>query len=75
MADATIAIDRLEALEVALDIAAKVAFDQEIVGGDGLDDLVDLLNRKVLRADIAVDVGLFEDLLRPGWPDAVNIRQ
>ena len=75
MADAAIAVDRLKALEVALDFPAQIAFNHEVIGADGLDDLVDLLNRKVLRANVAIDVGLFEDLLGPGRPDAINIRQ
>ena len=61
MTDAAVTVDGLEALEVGLNLAAKIALDGKLAGGDGLDDLVELLGRQVLGADVRVDVGLFEN--------------
>ena len=66
MADAAVTIDRLEALEIALDIAAQIALDQQAAAGDGVDDRVELLDAQILGADVGIDVGGLEDLLRGG---------
>jgi hypothetical protein len=48
MADAAVAIDGLEALEIRLDFPAQVALDGELAGGDGVDELVKLLGVRFL---------------------------
>jgi hypothetical protein len=40
-----------------------------------VDDLVELLGRKVLRAGVRVDVDLLEDALRHARADPVNVWQ
>ena len=45
MADATITIDRLQTLEIALHFAPEIALDRQLVVRDRLDDFVDLLRR------------------------------
>ena len=50
MADATVAIDRLEALQIALDIPAEIALDQQAAAGDRVDDGVELLDAQILGA-------------------------
>jgi len=45
--DSAITIDGLEALQVALQLAAKIAFNQHLVAGDRLDDFVDLMRRQI----------------------------
>jgi hypothetical protein len=73
MTDAAVTVDRLEPLEVLLQLAAQVAFDHVFVLGDDLDDPVELLVAQALGADIGADLGLFQDQLRPGRANAVNV--
>ena len=73
MTQATVAVDRLEALEIHLQIAAEVALDQNLPRGDGVDDRVELLGRKILRAHVGINIGVFKHLLRIARPDAVNV--
>ena len=75
MADATVAIDRLKALEIALNLAAEVTFDRNFIGVDRDDDGVQLFRRKILGTDVGIDVGLFENFFRVAGAHAVNIRQ
>jgi hypothetical protein len=75
VAQPAIAIDRLEAFEIALELSSEVAFNQETACRNRLDDLVELLGAQILRAGIGVDVGLFENLFRGARTDAVNVRQ
>lgn len=75
VADAPVAINSLEALEVLLDFAAEVTFDEDAVGVDGLDDFVELFGGKVFCADIGVDAGVFEDLFHVAGSDAVDVRE
>ncbi len=73
MADTAVAIDRLEALEVLLEIAAKVAFDQNLLRGDRVDDCVQLFRRKILRAEVRFHIRGFEHFFRIARPDAVDV--
>ena len=73
MADATVAVDRLQALEVLLKIAAKVAFDQNFLCRDGVDDRVELLGSEVFCADVWIHIGGFEHFLRVARADAVDV--
>ena len=73
--DSAITIDGLETLEVALQFAAKIAFDQHFVSSDGLDDVVDLVRGQVLRPQIWIDVGLFKDASGRARPNPVDIRE
>ena len=75
MANSAIAIDRLEALEIALNLAAKIAFDEDLIRGDRLNDVIELLRREALRPDIRVDIGLLEHFLCEARPDPVNVRE
>jgi hypothetical protein len=70
-----VTINRLEALEILLQFAAQVAFDDVLVFRNHLDDAIELLIGQALRADIGADLSLFEDQLRAGRPDAVNVRE
>jgi len=73
MADAAIAIDRLKALEILLQLASQIAFNDVLVFRDHLDDPVELLIGQALGANIGADFSLFEDQLGPGRPNAVNV--
>jgi len=75
MADAAVAIDRLEALQIALQLAAKIAFDDDAILADRADDRADLLGRKIFRANVRIDVGLLEDALGGLRADAVDVGQ
>jgi len=75
MADAAIAIDGLEALEVGLQLAAQIAFNRELARGDGVDDLVELLGGQILGADVRIDIGLLEDAERGARANAVDVRK
>jgi hypothetical protein len=75
MADATVTIDRLEALEILLQLAAQVALDDVLVFLDDLDDAVELLVGQLLGPDVGADFGLLQHKLRAGRADAVDIRE
>jgi len=75
MADATVAVDGLEALEILLEFAAKVTLDRVLVLRDDLNDPVDLLIGQRLGAEIRADFGLLKDELGPGGTNAVNVRE
>ena len=75
MADTAVAVDRLQALEVGLQLAAQIALDRQFARGDRLDDLVELLVRQILRTRLRIDIGLLEDLLRRARANAVDVRQ
>ncbi len=62
VADAAIALDALQALEVHADLAAQIAFDDILAVLDRVDDLGELLLGQILGADARIDVGLGQDL-------------
>jgi len=72
---APITVDRLQPFQVSLNVAAQVAFDFEFVVGDRVNDLVDLLRRQFIGAQIRIDVGLFQNLPRGAETDPVNVGQ
>ena len=75
VADATIAVNGLEALEVCLNFTPEITFDGQLARSDRLDDVVQLLRREILGANIRFDVRLLEDLLRGARADPVNVWQ
>jgi len=75
VADATIALDALEALEVHADFTAEIAFDHILAVLDGVDDLRELRFAEVLGPDFRVNVGASQDFDRVARADAVNIPQ
>ena len=75
MTNAAIAIDGLQALEIALNFPAEIAFDDDLLRADRLDDVVELFRRQAFRAGVRIHVGLFEHFLREARADAVDVRQ
>jgi hypothetical protein len=75
MTDAAIRIDSLQTFQIALYIAAQIAFDLQLVVCDGVNDLIQLLRRKIFRPDIWVDIRLLENAPRGAKTDSVDIRQ
>ena len=58
MADATVAVDRLKALEILLQFAAQITFDGVLVFLNDLDDAVELLVGQAFRANVGADSGV-----------------
>lgn len=75
MPDPAITIDRLQPFQVALHVPAQIALDLDFIVRDGVDDLVDLLWTKILRAQVRIDVCLLEDALRHARADPVNVSE
>ena len=75
MADAAIAFDALQALEIHAEFAAQIAFDDVFAFLDRVDDLRELRLGQILRADRAVNVRALENLQRVDRADAVNVAQ
>ena len=75
MPDAAIAIDRLQALQIALHFAAQIALDRDLVVRDRMNDLVDLLRASGLSPAVRIDVGLLEDAPGGARADAVDVGQ
>ena len=75
MADATVAVDRLEALEIGGDFAAEIALEHPLVLGDDVEDLVELLLREVLRPHVGIEAGLFDEEVGPRGTDAVDVTE
>ena len=75
MADATVAVDRLKALEISLNFAAKVAFDWDLICVNRNNDRVELFRAQIFRADVGINVGLLEDLLCVAWSQTIDVRQ
>lgn len=73
VADATVAVDRLQTLQIGLHIPAQIPFYQDLTTIDSLDDQVDLLRAQIFRPDIGVDPRYLEDFLRVVWPHPVNV--
>jgi hypothetical protein len=70
-----IAIDGLESLEVARNLAAEVAFENPLMLGDKMEDLVELLFRKILRPHVRVQARFFNKQVSTGRTDAVDITE
>ena len=73
MSNATVAINRLQTLQVALQFPAQIAFDQMLVVRDGVNDVVQLLRSEVLRTQIRIVIGLLQHALERRRTTAVNV--
>ena len=75
VADAAIAFDALQTLEVHADFAAQIAFNDVFALLNRVDDLRELRLGQVFRADGTVNVRALEDLQRVDRADAVNVAE
>ena len=75
MTDATVAINRLQALQVRRNLATKITLQHPLVLGDDLEDFVQLLLREVLRAHVRVQAGLLDQEVGARGPNAVDITE
>ena len=73
MANSPITVDRLQALEIALNLTAKISLDHYFIRRDRLDDVIQLLRREALCPNIGINVCLLEDFLREARTDPVNV--
>lgn len=75
MADATIAVDGLQALEITGELTTKVTLDDPLVLSDDVKDLVELLLGQILSAHIRIKADLSDNLIGTARADAVNITE
>ena len=75
MADSPVTIDSLKPLQVRLNLTAQVTFNWQFAGSDRMDDVIQLLGGQILRADIRIDVCLFENSFRGLRANPVNVWQ
>ena len=75
MPNPTIASNRLQTLEVRLDVATKIAFDQQAAPINHVYNLPKLLRGKILSPDIWVDISLFKNPSRRLRAQAIDIGQ
>jgi len=71
--DTAIRIDRLEPFQIALHVAAQIALDLELVVRDRVNDFVQLLRSKILRAQVGIDIRLLENASGRAEADSVNV--
>lgn len=75
MADASVAVDGLEALEIGLKLTTQVALDENLAVIDGLDDGVQLLGGEIFGAGIGVDSGEFQNFFGIAGAHSINVGQ
>jgi len=73
MADAAIAIDRLKALEIALNFPAEIAFDDDLEGVNSMNDGVDLFRRQIFGPGVGINGGGLENALGMARADSIDI--
>ena len=73
VADSAIAIDGLETLQIALEFAAKIAFDDNLQRIDCVNDGIQLLGRQFFRTDVRVDVGDLQNTSCIARTDTVDV--
>ncbi len=75
VADATIAFDTLEALEIHADLAAQVTFDDILAVLNRVDDERELLFGQVFGADAGIEASSGQDLFRVSRTNTVDVTQ
>src|SRR5262245_5198594 len=75
VADAAVALDTLQALQVHADLAAQIAFDDILAVLNRVHDLGKLLLGEILGANRRIDLRAGEDVLRVAGTDAVDRAQ
>jgi hypothetical protein len=56
-------------------LATEIAFDLDLIVRNGVNDFVQLLRRKIFRAEVRVDVRLLENASGSAKADSVDIGQ
>jgi len=70
---ATVTIYRLETFQIALYVTTQIALDLKLVVRNRVNDLVQLLRRKIFGADIWIDIRLLENAPRGAKTDSIDI--
>ncbi len=73
MTDTAIRIYCLKPFQITLHVAAQIAFNLDLVVRDGVDDFVQLLRRKIFRANVGINIGLLENAPGCAETDPVDI--
>lgn len=73
MADAAIAVDRGESLELRLALAAEISLHHDLLSLDDLCDFHELILAELSGADIRIDAGVLQDAARQGAADAEHV--
>ena len=73
MAGATEGLDLNQALDVQSNVAAQVAFNDDVCLIDVVTDLGFFFQSQVLDAGIGVDASCFQDLVSSGLADTINV--
>jgi len=75
MANTSVALDALEALEIHADFTAQVAFDDIFAILNRMHNLRKLLFGQVLGANTRIDIRLRQDVFGIAGPDAIDVAQ
>ena len=75
VADATVAVDCLQPLQIARDLTAKVTLQHPFVLGDQVEDLVQLLFGQILSTHVRIEARFLHEQVGPGGPDAVDVTE
>ena len=75
MADSTVALDGLEALEVTTDFPAQVTLNEDAFLDDGFGNLVQLFLVQVPCADIRIQTGILDQAISNSGPNSVDITE
>jgi hypothetical protein len=73
VADAAIRIDRLQTFQVTLHVATQISFNLDFVIRDRVNDFVQLLRRKIFRAQVGIDIRLFQNPPSCGKADSIDV--
>ena len=73
MANATITVDSLKALEITLNLTAKIALNQDLIGINRVNDRVQLLWAQIFCASIRINVRLLENLFGVARSHSINV--
>ena len=75
MANATVAVDRLEAFQVSGDFAAEVTLEHPLVLGNDMQNFVELLFREILCPHVGIQAALFDEQIGTRGADAVDVTE
>jgi hypothetical protein len=73
MPNSAITINCLQTFQVTLHVATQIAFNLDFVVRDRVNDFVQLLRRKIFRAQVGIDIRLFENPPSCGKADSIDI--
>jgi hypothetical protein len=73
VANATITVDSLEALEISLYLSAEITLNQNLISIDRVDDGVELLRAQVFGAGVWINVRLLENFFGVARAHSINV--